>query len=145
MNYQHFTRTLSLAATIAGGTACLAESPPPAKPSPAPASAPAFNPPFPERTNPFQLPDSKAALASRREAVVQQIDLRLKGFVNVGGTLRAVVAIDGDIAALGVGDRRGDIQILEVAPPMLTLQRGRHRWTESLLDVNAAASEAKAK
>lgn len=122
--------TLAIAPTLQA-----AETPP----SSAGKTAPEFNPPYPDRANPFRLPDSKTALASRREAIVQQIDLKLKGFISVGSAPRAVIAIDGDVTTLGVGDRRGDIQVLEIAPPTLTLQRGRHRWVESLLDQSTVA------
>lgn len=132
--------TLGIALANSGASAA-AESPAGPTPVATVDAKSGFNPPYSERTNPFQLPDSKAALATRREAVVQQVDLRLKGFVNVGGTVRAVMAIDGEVTALAVGDRRGDIEVLEVAPPSLTLQRGRHRWTESLLDVRAGKAK----
>lgn len=105
--------------------------------TPAKAATAPFTPPYPQRNDPFKQPDGQAALASRREAAVQQTNLKLKGFVNVGG-LRAVVEIDGQTMALSPGERRGDIQVLEVSPPTLTLQRGRHRWTENLLAKPAA-------
>jgi hypothetical protein len=95
------------------------------------AEKPAFQPPFPAR-NPFQLPDGKAVLAQQREAVVQQVNLKLKGFVNVGDGVRAVVEIDGKLVALASGDKRGSIDVLEVTPPTLMLQRGPNRWIETL-------------
>lgn len=119
--------------------------PPPATAAAIALGTPGFDPPYPPRSNPFQLPDSKAALATRREAVVQHIDLQLKGFVNVGGSLRAVVAIDGDVVAMAEGERRGDIEMMEVTPPTMTLQRGRHRWTESLLEPNPTKGGAKSR
>lgn len=144
-------KTLLRLLSLLTATACCSvvfSAEPPATPASSATAKPVahdFHPPYPERSNPFQLPDSKAALATRREAVVQHIDLRLKGFVNVGGTVRAVVAIDGEVTALAVGDRRADIQILEVTPPTLTLQRGRHRWTESLLNMQVAKGTSSAK
>jgi hypothetical protein len=107
-----------------------------------PGAAEAFVAPYPDRTNPFQMPDNKAALATRRDAVVQQIDLHLKGFVNSGDGTRAVVLIDGVVTSLGADEKRGDLQVLEIAPPVLTLQRGRHRWSESIVkpSTNKAAS-----
>jgi hypothetical protein len=106
-------------------------APPAAKPATA-SEKPAFQPPFAAR-NPFQLPDGKAVLAQRREAVVQQINLKLKGFVNVSG-VRAVVEIDGKLESLAAGDKRGSIEVLEVTPPTLMLQRGPNRWIETLND-----------
>lgn len=128
-------------AISAAASLCRAAEPGVTAGKPKKQAAPGFQPPYPERANPFQLPDSKAALATRREAVVQHVDLQLKGFVKVGGVQRAVVALDGQVAMLELGDRRGDIQVLEVAPPTLTLQRGRHRWTESLRNEQVARGE----
>lgn len=109
--------------------------------SPAADAAPAtpvFQPPFPQRSNPFRQPDNKQVLAARRESLAQQTQLRLKGFVRVGSEVRAILEHDGELLTLSAGERRGDTQILEIAPPTLTLQRGRHRWTESIIDAAAA-------
>jgi hypothetical protein len=131
---------------LAASSAALAADPPkPAVATPAKAAAaatekPAFQPPFPPR-NPFQLPDGKAVLAQRREAVVQQINLKLKGFVNVSGT-RAVVEIDGKLETLAAGDKRGSIEVLEVTPPTLMLQRGPNRWVETLNEAQGKVAVA---
>jgi hypothetical protein len=137
----------SLGLVLVASSAAPAADPP--KPAPAPPAAkatastaekPAFQPPFPAR-NPFQLPDGKAVLAQRREAVVQQINLKLKGFVNVSGT-RAVVEIDGKLETLAAGDKRGSIEVLEVTPPTLMLQRGPNRWVETLNEVHGKVAVA---
>jgi hypothetical protein len=97
------------------------------------AAAPAeFVPPYAHRVNPFRQPDNKTLLASRREAP-QQMQLQLKGFINADG-LRAVVQIDGQTTLLAAGVRQGDLEVLEVTEKSVTLQRGRHRWTESLAE-----------
>lgn len=81
----------------------------------------------------FKQPD-RAALAARPQAQQQQqSNLRLKGFINVDG-LRAVVEIDGKMTTLQAGEKKGDIQVLEITNTGLTLQRGRNRWTEPLIE-----------
>jgi hypothetical protein len=132
---------IGLTVMIAVATRGLAADPPPAAPAEAPAGAKKgdFTPPYPLRTNPFKQPDNKAALAARRESSQQQSNLRLKGFVHVG-TLRAVVEIDGQLTMLSTGQRHGDLEVLEVTPTSLTLQRGRYRWTETLAEAVRAAT-----
>lgn len=105
-----------------------------AEPSKATNVKPAFTPPYPERVDPFRQPINKEALVSRH-ASVQQLDLKLKGFVNVG-TRKAVFEINGKMVALGAGDSQNEIQVLDMNEQAVTLQRGRHRWTESLLETS---------
>ncbi len=88
--------------------------------------------PYPERVDPFRQPINSEVIASRRDASVQQLNLKLKGFIDVGDR-KAVLEINEKIVVLATGETRHDIRMIEMTPHAVTLQRGRHRWTESLL------------
>lgn len=105
-----------------------------AKSPPATASAePEFAAPFPPRENPFTLPPrGPQPLVSKLPGVSETpLRIELKGFVSLDAT-RAVLTIDGEIVSLGVGEEHRSVKVLTLAPPQVTLQRGRYRWTESL-------------
>jgi hypothetical protein len=136
-----FTYALGCVA-VCFSTVFSAEAPAPQVSSKVAGAVGTFTPPYPGRSNPFQLPNNTAAMVTRRDATVHQIDLRLKGFINVGEGLRAVVVLNGEVTSLANGERRGELQVLDIAPPTLTLQQGRHRWTESLLNPQATKAIA---
>jgi len=96
-----------------------------------------YQPPYPNRTDMFALPRSLAnkgpSVLNHRPGPARFI---VKGFVNVGRP-QVLLAIDGEIAALGVGEERGGAKVVEIAPPQVTFERGRRRWTQSLLDRDA--------
>lgn len=96
--------------------------------SPAPAEDTAFAPPFMERVELF-LPPSRKHVAHNLPNDVGQVLLR--GFVNVDQE-KALLVIDGRLKALAVGEEVGDLKVILIERPVVTLQRGRVRWTESL-------------
>jgi hypothetical protein len=91
-----------------------------------------FVPPYPERTDLFAPPKRPNLEAVVRENGQSSASLVLKGFVNVDGP-RAILLIDRNLATLAVGDEKFGVQVVSIEPPQITLQRGRERWTESLL------------
>ena len=88
-----------------------------------------FTPPFPQRDELFQPPNHKGLTKAQRDEV--RTEVVLKGFVNVDGT-KALVSVNGKVAAMAVGDTQFGIEVVSIAPPQVTLQRGRVRWTEAL-------------
>jgi hypothetical protein len=60
--------------------------------------------------------------------------VRLKGFVNVDG-LKALLLVDGNVVSVRPGEECAGVEVIEVAPPRVILQRGRLRWTEDLSTV----------
>lgn len=90
-----------------------------------------FQPPYPNRRDPFRQPDVRKLASDDREAVEDTAGVALKGFLNVNG-LRALMAIDGRVLALAPGEQLEGIRVIEIAPPQIILQRGRLRWSESL-------------
>ena len=63
-------------------------------------------------------------------------DIRLKGFIDVG-EIQAVLSVDGVVATVPAGQRHGNVQVLEISPPMVILQRGRLRWKQTLYGMGA--------
>lgn len=121
----------------------VAETPPPAAEPPAPPEPPtiapehveatepkvaAYEPPFPERVDLFVAPkrDAAAATPGTTDNAVE-----LMGFVRVGA-LKAVLAINGEVTPMAVGESRLGVKIISITPPNIVLQRGRQRWQATL-------------
>ena len=96
-------------------------------------AAQSFEPPYPNRVELFLQPRMTKRVLAKRPGEISGSDVKLTGFVNVDG-LCALLSIDGKIAAVKQGEERGGVKVLEIAPPKITLQRGRVRWTESLFE-----------
>lgn len=91
-----------------------------------------FQTPFPLREDPFRQPrieQSRAGSTDSRDKTASPVALR--GFVNVDGQ-RALLEIDDSLFAVSEGEEKEGVTVLEIAPPRVTLQRGRVRWQESL-------------
>lgn len=150
MNTNRLLATLPLALLAAGVLGCgSSEEPaaPPAIPTPArAATAPqtpaapkarraappqvAYQPPYPNRTDLFT-PPQKGKQAARQSDAMYDDAIALIGFVAVDQP-KAVLSIDGVMTSLAAGAQRYGIQVISIAPPEVTLQRGRNRWTASL-------------
>ncbi len=96
-----------------------------------PTPEPPFQPPFPNREELFLPPAERPASATRARS---DHDITLMGFVNVDGK-KALLKIDGIITPLGAGQSRGEIRVLAVDPPRVTLRRGNREWTERLFEM----------
>lgn len=75
----------------------------------------------------FQPPSRKHAVKNSNSTS----EVLLRGFVNVDRP-KALLVVDGRLQALAVGERRGELEVIQIDRPLVTLQRGRVRWTESL-------------
>jgi hypothetical protein len=87
-----------------------------------------FSAPFPQREDLFIPPPPKPDAPKRQDL---RADIALKGFTNVDG-LRVLMQIGGKTVPLAAGQQHGDVTVVAIEPPQVTLQRGRIRWTESL-------------
>lgn len=90
----------------------------------------AFEPPFPDRTNPFQAPkrQGRASLKSKGQG---ESAVELLGFVNVSGP-KVALSIDGLVTTAGEGETQQGIEVISIKPPAVLLQRGRQRWQATL-------------
>lgn len=88
-----------------------------------------FTPPFPERVDLFLPPHEKPKVGDVPYAVVPDVSLR--GFADVGGP-RVLLSINGRVVTLAQGESHGDLSVLTLKPPSVTLRRGVMQWTESL-------------
>ena len=87
--------------------------------------------PNPDRSEIFLPPARKPASAtvdSRNDYGVALI-----GFANVDRK-QVLLEIDGIVAPLTVGDSRGELRVLSIDPPEVTLKRGDREWTVKLFD-----------
>ena len=98
-----------------------------------PVTSPAFDfePPFPARPNPFARPDRDSQAAVQPNNDAQDGDVVLQGFANVGQP-RAILQINGEVVTLAKGQTKHGIFVMEIAPPEVTLRRGRFVWTTLL-------------
>ena len=87
--------------------------------------------PNPDREDIF-LPPARAPVnttADRRD----DHGVALVGFADVDRQ-QVLLRVDGVIALLAVGDSRGELQVVAIDPPEVTLKRGDRQWTEKLFD-----------
>ena len=85
----------------------------------------------PNRSQIFIPPTNKPAAAT----ITSRDDhgVSLIGFANVDRQ-QVLLRIDGVIASLTVGDSRGELQVLAIDPPKVTLKRANREWTVKLFD-----------
>ena len=99
-----------------------------------------FEPPYKNRV---QLFDPAGRPKRIREKKDGGDDLALYGFVSIeGGPQRAVLIIDGERVHLAVGESHGQVEVVAINYPNVTLQRGRRsRWTETIGNLGHADEE----
>ena len=92
---------------------------------------PQYEWPYPDREDIFLPPAQKPVNA----AVDRRDDhgVALVGFADVDRQ-QVLLRVDGIVAPLAVGDSRGELQVVAIDPPEVTLKRGDRRWTERLFD-----------
>lgn len=124
------------AAKARAATKAVAEvAEPAAEESPDAPAAPAdaqvgYEPPFPERLNPFEPPKKSSRNQQLAQGEVSD-SVVLIGFANVGEP-RALLAINGAVKPLVSGEESAGVKVLSITPPRAVLQRGRTRWTASI-------------
>jgi len=89
-----------------------------------------FKPPYPDRTNPFKLPN---VARSVRRKMRDGASVALKGFVSVDG-VQAILEVNGELGAYREGDQTDGVLVVQISPPNVILQRGRTRWTATLFE-----------
>ena len=91
-----------------------------------------FNPPHPERLDPFRLPgegggmDGLAGGAKKRE-------MHLVGFIDVR-CMRALVSVGGKVRSVRQGESVGGMTVVAIAPPRVTFLHGDRKLTKSVFD-----------
>jgi hypothetical protein len=92
-------------------------------------AAPEYKPPFPDRVDLF-IPPKRAGGAGAAKSGGENA-VELMGFVRVDRP-RAILAINGEISPMAVGETQAGIEVISVHPPSVVLQRGRQRWQATL-------------
>lgn len=98
----------------------------------------------PAAAMPFNLfAPPKIDLPVVRQNDVRQEDepVRLIGFVDVG-RLKALLAFNGKLRGMEVGEVYNNVEVLAIDPPRVTLQRGKQRWITALFDQPVVHQEA---
>jgi hypothetical protein len=117
------------AAPMEQPAASTSTTPDTAKPEAAAVAVAEFVAPFPERQDLFEAP--KRDKSSVRQEDEQGTTVELKGFINVDEP-KVVLSIDGVISPIPEGGEKYGVQVLDIEPPSVVLQRGRSRWTATL-------------
>jgi|GEM_PF-4486713 len=90
----------------------------------------AYEPPFPNRTNPFRAP--KRQVSGRiKTSDMSETEVELLGFVDVFGP-EVVLSIDGLAATVAEGGKQSGIEVISIQPPSVFLRRGKQRWQATL-------------
>lgn len=97
------------------------------QPAPAPEAQAKFDPPYKNRVDMFQPPNRKHAVKNSNSTS----EVLLRGFVNVDQP-KALLVVDGKLRAMAAGEHFNGLELIQIDRPLVTLQRGRVRWTESL-------------
>lgn len=83
--------------------------------------------------NMFAPPKADLPVVRQSETRQENEPVRLIGFVNVD-KLKALLAFDGKMRAMEVGESYHDVEVVAIDPPKITLQRGNERWITALFD-----------
>ncbi|PHQ32296.1 hypothetical protein [Rhodopirellula bahusiensis] len=92
------------------------------------ASPRAFEPPFPDRKDPFHINQSAPSIVARPTKASEYLVL---GFADVGKT-RAIIRFGEETQFVSKGDTIGDAEVLEVIPPRVRLKNGSFIWEASM-------------
>jgi hypothetical protein len=102
-----------------------------------------FQVPFPDNDNFFSPPELVAAQPLQQVTHGETATVRVLGFVRVhGGEENALLSINGRMHVAGVGQVFGELEVLSVSEPAVTVQRGGERWSVGLFDQPRIASKA---
>ncbi len=101
-------------------------------------NAAAWSAPYPQRKNAFAYPgDSVDAVETKKTDTSLTSSVSVVGFANVD---RPVVMLKfrEQTYTMGVDDKHGSIQVIEIAPPRVTLKMANLVWTISMFDKSSA-------
>lgn len=110
---------------------------PATEPTSPPVETAEFEPPYPQRQELFQPPRADESVATQTQP--REAEVELKGFAHAG-ELKALLTIDGQLIAVPVGQVVGDLELISIAPPAVTLRRAGRSWVESLRSSKSSQS-----
>lgn len=95
-----------------------------------------FRPPFPSNTLFFSPPEVEKAVALPGSVVVDELhhaNVRVIGFSQIGDSApRALLSVGGHLQSVKAGDSVGDVTVVALDAPDVTLQQRTERWTVTL-------------
>lgn len=87
-----------------------------------------FEPPFPDRKDPFHIDQAAPSTMTRPTKASEYLVL---GFADVGKT-RAIIRFGDETQFVSKGDTIGDAEVLDVIPPRVRLRNGSFIWEASM-------------
>ncbi|HBE66483.1 MAG TPA: hypothetical protein DDX19_27775 [Rhodopirellula baltica] len=87
-----------------------------------------FEPPFPDRRDPFHIDQAAPSTVTRPTKASEYLVL---GFADVGKT-RAIIRFGDETQFVSKGDTIGDAEVLDVIPPRVRLRNGSFIWEASM-------------
>ena len=91
-----------------------------------------FVPPNPGRKNPFHY-HGDFATNGGPSYTGQLSQIEVRGFASAGGSA-VILAMNGETQTLRVGDSVAGVEVLKIAPPLVTLRAGTSEWTASMFE-----------
>lgn len=92
-----------------------------------------FQPPHPERTDPFAFA-AGAEVQDESTTIKAATRVEVLGFANVGKTPRVLVRIGENIQSLGTGDSTHGVEVVSIREPVVELRKGSLLWTATMFD-----------
>lgn len=93
-----------------------------------------WSPPYAQRTNAFAYPGaSSEAVETTKTDTSLTSSVSVIGFANVGHPV-VMLKFRDQMHSLSVGDKRGSIEVIDIAPPRVTLKMANLVWTVSMFD-----------
>ncbi|GIW92730.1 MAG: hypothetical protein KatS3mg110_0771 [Pirellulaceae bacterium] len=86
-----------------------------------------------QQFNLFAPPKIEMPVVRERQSGEEKESVRLVGFVNVD-KLKVLLAFESGLRAMEVGDVYRKVEVVQIDPPRVTLQKGQERWITTLFD-----------
>lgn len=87
-----------------------------------------FKPAFPDREDPFHIDKIEVAETAQQ---TESSDIRIVGFAKMGRQ-QAILKVGDETKFVQVGDRIGDIEVINISPPRVRLKNGNFTWDASM-------------
>ena len=98
-----------------------------------------WTPPYPHRNNPFRFPGEADRVEPKQTESLSSANVSLVGFAQLDKRL-AILKIQESTQMMAVGDSFAGIRVVEISPPVVTLQTSNLIWSIKLFDSPSSAS-----
>ena len=104
------------------------------------AAEPRFDPPFPDRIDPFSFPDTAPVADSNSTSITMVAQVEVLGFAYVDEP-RVFLKTRDTTKSLKVGDLTDGVEVVAINPPTVDLKMGTLVWTATMFDNTVVARD----